>query len=114
MARSSGRMPRLFLEAAFAENAMVELAAAQAQYLVGVLRLGAGDSVLVFNGRDGEWRAEIAATGKKSASLRLGAQTWPQIAGPDIQYLFAPLKRARLDYMVQKATELASPGLDPS
>ena len=85
----------------------------QANYLLNVLRLSDGDGILTFNGRDGEWRARIRQQGKRKCSLELIAQTRPQTAGPDIHYLFAPLKRERLDYMVQKATELGVAALHP-
>jgi len=85
----------------------------QANYLRNVLRLAAGDTVLLFNGHDGEWRAEVAEAGKRAVRLRPEAQVRPQQAGPDIDYLFAPLKRSRLDYMVQKATELGARRLRP-
>ena len=69
--------------------------------------------ILVFNGRDGEWRAELAEAGKRGAALRIGDKVRQQEGGPDIDYLFAPLKRARLDYMVQKATEMGVARLRP-
>ncbi len=85
----------------------------QAHYLVHVLRLKPSAAVLVFNGRDGEWRATLAEVKKRSATLVVDCQVRPQVAGPDIAYLFAPLKRSRLDYMVQKATELGVATLEP-
>jgi 16S rRNA (uracil1498-N3)-methyltransferase len=75
--------------------------------------LRAGDQVRVFNGRDGEWAATLAEVSKRGCQLILAHQTRPQVAGPDIDYLFAPLKRARLDYMVQKAAELGVRRLCP-
>ena len=92
---------------------MVALDKDQAHYLGNVLRLKRGDEILLFNGRDGEWLAELDAVGKKEAQGRLHHQTRPQDEGPDLHYLFAPLKRARLDYMVQKATELGVSALRP-
>ena len=85
----------------------------QANYLLNVLRLSDGDGILTFNGHDGEWRAQIRRQGKRKCSLELIAQIRPQTSGPDIHYLFAPLKRERLDYMVQKATELGVSVLHP-
>jgi 16S rRNA (uracil1498-N3)-methyltransferase len=82
-------------------------------YLGNVLRLREGEKLLVFNGRDGEWCAELSAVHKKRAELTLEHQTRPQEDGPDLHYLFAPLKRARLDYMAQKATELGVSALRP-
>ena len=113
MARSSGRLPRLYLDQPFGEGALIEPSPDQAHYLLKVLRISHESPVLVFNGRDGEWHATLSLTGKRSCKLRLDQQTWPQQAGPDIHYLFAPLKRARLDYMVQKATELGARRLLP-
>lgn len=85
----------------------------QAHYLVNVLRLKLGQAVLIFNGRDGEWRAALSEARKKSATLHVESQVRLQTTGPDIAYLFAPLKRSRLDYMVQKATELGVASLQP-
>ena len=86
---------------------------AKANYLLNVLRLKAADSVLIFNGRDGEWRAEIAVEGRKAADLVCVEQTRPQTPPPDLIYAFAPLKHARLDYMVQKAVEMGAGVLQP-
>ena len=113
MARYDFNAQRLFVEADLAEGATVPCGPEQANYLRNVLRLGAGDKILVFNGRDGEWQAELAEAGKRGATLAVHRQTRPQEAGPDIDYLFAPLKRARLDYMVQKATEMGAARLRP-
>jgi len=113
MARYDFRSQRLFVELALAEGAAVPLDAAQANYLVNVLRLKAGASILVFNGRDGEWRAELAATGKKRATLDVVERTREQTAPGDLEYLFSPLKHARLDYMVQKAVEMGVARLAP-
>jgi len=113
MARYDFRSPRLFVEAPLAEGTDVALDAAQTNYLVNVLRLKPGASVLVFNGRDGEWRAELAATSKKKATLNLVERTRVQTPGGDLHYLFSPLKHARLDYMVQKAVEMGVSRLAP-
>jgi 16S rRNA (uracil1498-N3)-methyltransferase len=105
--------PRLFVDAPLAEGAALPLNRAQANYLLNVLRLGAGDHVLVFNGRDGEWRAALSGEGRKRAELRPVEQTRPQTPLSDLLYLFAPLKHARLDYMVQKAVEMGAGALKP-
>src|SRR5690606_14276183 len=76
-------------------------------------RLKPGDDVLAFNGRDGEWRAEISEAGKKKTALTPRTRTRPQTAPGDLWYLFAPLKHARLDYMVQKAVEMGVSRLVP-
>ncbi|GJM03797.1 MAG: ribosomal RNA small subunit methyltransferase E [Rhodomicrobium sp.] len=104
---------RLYVDAALAEGAVIECDRAQANYLLNVLRLNEGREIALFNGRDGEWRARVERQGRKSALLSLVAQLRPQEAGPDLHYLFAPLKKARLDYMVQKAVELGASRLTP-
>lgn len=104
---------RLYLDAALSEGARVSCSSEQASYLRNVLRLAEGHAILVFNGRDGEWRAHLVAEGKRGASLDIQDCVRAQAGGPDIHYLFAPLKRARLDYMVQKATELGVARLVP-
>jgi 16S rRNA (uracil1498-N3)-methyltransferase len=106
------RSPRLFVAAALSEGATVMLDRNQSNYLGNVLRLGAGDIVLVFNGCDGEWRAEIGGR-KRADTLAISMQTRPQDHLPDITYVFAPLKHARLDYMVQKAVEMGAARLQP-
>lgn len=104
---------RLFVDQPLAVGAAIACEQAQANYLVNVLRLSQGDAILVFNGVDGEWRAEIGAVAKRTCRLDIVGQTRPQETGPDITYLFAPLKRARLDYMVQKAVEMGVARLTP-
>jgi len=104
---------RLFLDAPLAAGARVPCTPEQSNYLRNVLRLKSGDAILVFNGRDGEWRAHLAEAGRRGAELVIAEQVRAQVAGPDIDYLFALLKRARLDYMVQKATEMGVARLRP-
>jgi len=106
------RSPRLFVDAPLEAGRAVPLQRAQAHYLGHVLRLKPGDPVLAFNGRDGEWTTTLEAA-KRAASLRVGGQTRPQTAAGDLHYLFAPLKAARLDYMVQKAVEMGVSRLAP-
>src|ERR1700722_8088451 len=106
------RGPRLYVSAALEEGGLVALEHAQAHYLAHVLRLKDGQGVLVFNGQDGEWRAAIE-TGKRAAALRIGGKTRAQTKAADLHYLFAPLKSARLDYMVQKAVEMGVSRLQP-
>ena len=93
-------------------SAGVALDRSQAHYLTGVMRLKSGAGALVFNGRDGEWQAAIEAQ-KRGAILQIGVQTRPQSAAGDLHCLFAPLKSARLDYMVQKAVEMGASRLQP-
>ena len=104
---------RLFVEAGLAAGAEVACEGAQANYLLNVMRLREGDHVLVFNGRDGEWRAEIRAVRKRDCKLLAVVLVRAQQPGPDVDYLFAPLKHARLDYMVQKAAEMGVRRLRP-
>jgi 16S rRNA (uracil1498-N3)-methyltransferase len=106
------RAPRLFIDAALTAGTVVPLERDQSNYLGNVLRLKAGDSVLAFNGRDGEWEAQI--TGKKRPDqLAIASRIRPQDRLPDLAYVFAPLKHARLDYMVQKAVEMGAASLKP-
>lgn len=112
MPNSDFKSPRLHVAAPLAQGARVALDRDQANYLGNVLRLGAGDTVLAFNGRDGEWRA--ALTGRKRPdAIEAITQTRVQDTLPDLAYLFAPLKHARLDYIVQKAVEMGAGRLQP-
>lgn len=104
---------RLFVSSDLAPGASVELDPAQAHYLINVLRCKAGEEILLFNGKDGEWLGGLSAATKKRAIVSLIQQTRQQIPAPDLHYLFAPLKRARLGYMAQKATELGASRLMP-
>src|SRR5882724_3666015 len=106
------RAPRLFVDATLAPGETVGLERGQSNYLGNVLRLSAGDTILVFNGRDGEWQASILGR-KRPDGLTVLAQTRPQDRLPDLAYVFAPLKHARLDYMVQKAVEMGASSLQP-
>ncbi len=113
MARIDFTTRRLFVDAPLHSGGLVGLAAEQAHYLLNVLRLSDGSALLVFNGRDGEWRAHLTQTKRKSASLAIAAQTREQPGSADLHLLFAPLKQARLDYMVQKAVEMGVSRLVP-
>jgi 16S rRNA (uracil1498-N3)-methyltransferase len=106
-------LPRLYVETPLRAGGPVECTASQVNYLGNVLRLGMGDKLLVFNGADGEWLAEIIAMKRGGCLLAAREQLRPQSGGPDIHYLFAPLKKARLDYMAQKATEMGVAALRP-
>ena len=106
------RAPRLFVDHPLKAGETVALKRDQSNYLGNVLRLAAGESVLVFNGRDGEWQAAISGR-KRPDNLTLILQTRPQDQLPDIAYVFAPLKHARLDYVVQKAVEMGAASLQP-
>lgn len=106
------RSPRLFVDAPLAQDGRVALDRDQSNYLGNVLRLAAGAEVLAFNGRDGEWQAAIEGR-KRPDGLIILQQTRPQDRLPDLAYVFAPLKHARLDYMVQKAIEMGAASLQP-
>lgn len=112
MVRSDFKSPRLYIDAPLAANTSVPLDRDRSNYLGNVLRLAAGDTVLVFNGRDGEWQGAIEGT-KRPSALRLVARTRDQTSASDLHYVFAPLKHARLDYMVQKAVEMGASQLVP-
>jgi 16S rRNA (uracil1498-N3)-methyltransferase len=105
--------PRLYLDDGLDEGSEHELAPAQAHYLRDVLRLGPGDPVHVFNARDGEYLAFLTEAGRKHVILRCEKKRADVSPPPDIDFLFAPLKHARLDYIVQKATELGARRLVP-
>ena len=100
------RAQRLHVTAGLDAGVRVALTREQVNYLVNVLRLPEGAVVHVFNGREGEWRARLVREGRRDASLAVDERIRAQTGGMDVHYLFAPLKRSRLDYMVQKATEL--------
>lgn len=112
MPRYDFRTPRIFVDMPLAEGAGVPLDRDQANHLHNVLRLEAGDAVLLFNGRDGEWGAELTGTHKRAAA-KAERQLRPQPEPTDLDFLFAPLKHARLDYMAQKAVELGASRLRP-
>src|SRR4051812_40027605 len=112
MPLSDFRKPRLFVDADLARGADIALDRNQSNYLGNVLRLSAGETILVFNGRDGEWQAAISGR-KRLDHLEVMAQIRPQDRLPDLTYAFAPLKHARLDYMVQKAVEMGASTLQP-
>ncbi|RAI36924.1 16S rRNA (uracil(1498)-N(3))-methyltransferase [Rhodoplanes roseus] len=113
MARYDFRSPRLFVDAALTPGARVALAAPHLHYLRDVLRLKPGDPVLAFNGRDGEWRTALAEEGRRAMALAVVERIRAQTPAGDLHYLFAPLKRARLDYLVQKAVEMGASRLQP-
>jgi 16S rRNA (uracil1498-N3)-methyltransferase len=113
MPRYDFRTPRLYVDAPLSGQTPVALDSAQANYLSNVLRLRDGAPVLIFNGRDGEWRGTLQSTGKRGFSLVVGERTRAQTETGQIHYWFAPLKHARLDYMVQKAVEMGAASLRP-
>ena len=109
MAQGAGNIRpkiRLYVDADLGAEASVELGRDQAHYLFGVMRQGQGDAVLLFNGRDGEWLAEVAETGKRGGTLVCCELTRPQSQPPDLWLAFAPVKKARTDFIAEKAAEL--------
>ena len=101
-------MIRLFVTHDLAPGARLGLNPDQSRYVIAVMRRAAGDPLLVFNGRDGEWRAVVADSGKRGAVLQVEAQTRPQDQGPDLELVIALVKRARLETIVEKACELGT------
>jgi 16S rRNA (uracil1498-N3)-methyltransferase len=107
------RTARVYLDAPLTAGQAVSFNRAQTNYLVNVLRLKHGDELLLFNGRDGEWQANLAGTGKRALTAVVGERRREQPRPPDLHLLFAPLKHARLDYLVQKAVEMGASRLQP-
>jgi len=104
---------RLYVDEPLQAGTTLQLAKGQSHYVVNVMRLNTGAPVLLFNGTDGEWWAEITAADKKACVLSLLEQTRPQCDEPDVWLLFAPLKKDRTDFLVEKATELGASRLLP-
>lgn len=104
---------RLFVDQPLGEGQSVALSREQAHYLFGVMRLGAGDFVSLFNGLDGEWQAEVAEAGKKRGVLLCVAQSAPLRLPPDLWLIFAPIKKARTDFIVEKAAEMGAARICP-
>ena len=107
------RATRLYVDAPLAAGSEIVLDRDQANYLLNVLRLGRGDTVLLFNGRDGEWRANLALAGKHTGSMTVATRTRAQTPAGNLHFIFAPIKHARLDYLVQKAVEMGASRLQP-
>lgn len=104
---------RLYIDHPFVPGQAVPLDAAQAHYLSGVMRQGPGADIEVFNGRDGAWTARIEAAGKRGGAVALIAAAAPQQDPPDLWLLFAPIKKARTDFIVEKAAELGAARIQP-
>ena len=104
---------RLYVEQPLGEGQTIPLDREQAHYLFGVMRRGVGDALAVFNGRDGEWRAEVREAGKRGGTLEAVEQTAPQRDPPDLWLLFAPIKKARTDFIVEKAAEMGAARIKP-
>lgn len=105
--------PRLFIDTPLHAGAGLSLAKEEAHYLLTVMRRSEGDGVRVFNGRDGEWRAVVSEASRKTATLTVEAQLREQKRVPDLALYFAPVKRARTDFIVEKATELGAASITP-
>lgn len=104
---------RLFIDQPLAGGQGVELNADQAHYLAAVMRQGPGDQILVFNGRDGEWLARIERLAKRHGALVALHQSAPQMNPPDLWLVFAPIKKARTDFIVEKAAEMGAARILP-
>ena len=109
----AGPKIRLFVPDDLGESAQVVLSRDQAHYLGGVMRQGVGDPVGLFNGRDGEWAADIAEIGKRSAVLTCREMVRPQSVPPDLWLCFAPIKKARTDFIAEKACEMGCRRVQP-
>ncbi|HEX4710594.1 16S rRNA (uracil(1498)-N(3))-methyltransferase [Phenylobacterium sp.] len=101
-------MIRLFIPHDLAPGAELALDPGQSRYLAAVMRQAVGDEVLLFNGRDGEWRAKISAIGKRAVAVRAEAPARPQATGPDLDLVVALVKRGRMETIVEKAAELGA------
>ncbi|WP_137156861.1 16S rRNA (uracil(1498)-N(3))-methyltransferase [Rhizobium sp. FKL33] len=111
--RANFRMQRLFLDAPISANTAIAANDEQVNYLANVLRLQDGAEILVFNGRDGEWKAQLAFPSRKKIQIIPVDITRPQPEQPDLHYLFAPLKVGRLDYLIQKSVEMGAGVIQP-
>jgi 16S rRNA (uracil1498-N3)-methyltransferase len=113
MPRTHKSLPRLYVEFALASATPVTLGKDQSLYLAAVLRKAVGDEAVLFNGLDGAWRCRITGDSKKAVTLEPVELIAPQIPRADLWYGFAPLKTGRLDYLVQKATEMGAGTIQP-
>lgn len=110
--RSTAKI-RLYVEHPLGQGQTIPLAREQAHYLFGVMRLGVGAEVLLFDGQSGEWLAEVTEAGKRGGALLCKTQTRPLQVPPDLWLLFAPIKKARTDFIVEKATEMGAARICP-
>ena len=106
-------LTRLFVEPALADGASVELSPEHAHFLRSVLRASPGAKLALFNGKDGEWLAELDTVGKKQASVTILEKRREQIKGPSIELAFAPVKKTPMDFLIQKSVELGVSALHP-
>jgi len=105
--------PRLFVDQTLSADALIRIGGAQAHYLSGVMRLGAGDPVRLFDDVSGEWLAEVAEVSKRELVLRITAHLQPREPVPDVWLLAAPIKKGRIDLVAEKACELGVARLQP-
>lgn len=110
---NAGAKIRLYVDQPLGAGQRVALSRGQAHYLFGVMRLKTGAGVLLFDGQNGEWRAEVTESGKRGGTLEVHSQTHPHHAPPDLWLLFAPVKKARTDFIVEKAVEMGVARLMP-
>lgn len=113
MDRTETAKIRLYVEHPLGQGQSVPLTRAQAHYLLGVMRLSVGAEILVFDGLSGEWLAEVAEAGKRRGTLRVVKHTRNLQVPPDLWLLFAPVKKARTDFIVEKATEMGAARILP-
>jgi 16S rRNA (uracil1498-N3)-methyltransferase len=113
MPRTYKSFPRVYVEPALAAGAVIDLDKDHAYHLVNVLRLREGDAAVLFNGRDGAWLGKITRARKNGATVELDVQVAHQTPPSDLWFGFAPLKVGRLDYLVQKATEMGAGTIQP-
>lgn len=105
---------RLFVSDPLADGTALQLSRPQSHYLINVMRCTTGQQLLLFNGKDGEWLAEISVADKKACVVSLQHQSRPQTVDPDVWLIFAPLKKDRTDFLIEKATELGVSRLIPA
>jgi len=111
--RENYTLTRLYLEARLSDGAVIVLSKEQAHYLAGVLRMTAGGALRVFNGSDGEWRAVVSDISRKTATITIFEQLRPSQRSPDIWLCFAPVRKHRNSFILEKATELGVSVLKP-
>lgn len=104
---------RLFVNQSLGADQVVALGLAQSHYLFSVMRMAVGDAVALFNGQDGEWTAAVELASKRGGLLRCVAQSRPQLLPPDLWLLFAPIKKSRTDFIVEKSVELGAARIQP-
>ncbi len=113
MRRMKDAKIRLYVEHALGAGQSVPLTREAAHYLFGVMRRSVGDGVLLFDGQNGEWLAEVTEAGKRGGMLQVATQTKPQQMPPDLWLVFAPIKKARTDFIVEKAAEMGAAKIMP-